>query len=894
MRIGSLFLLALISLFGFSQFQSQNVQLTNDMTMRSPTGLQQGGKIVKRDCLPDTLAYGRYKATGYRAISVSSGYSLGQFYESPDTVTYSGFQFYAWMSAGTSDTVTISCNMYLAGSDSLPSGNPVRSVTLDVDSTFGGGLLSVLLKQVSFQSYTTDQPVVFTVESSDTLNVAVVCNSFTATPPDGEGENLMSGSVAGVWYRGLNLNVGGTALDCDMVFEPYVKYQIFNDFTPVDCYKYTDSVILRNKSSAFFESKMYNLYTFYNLGYINHRWNYGHNTGYYSTKDGRIRYVSPKNYDVTLISTMYGITVRPTCVDTVKHRLVYQPAKISFQADTPVCSGNQVTISALANAPTTWYKKPGRVDSFHMGKSYQTPVLSQTVSYYAESVNEHCNSGLSKVTIPVLETPTDPAITEDSVCLNAKADLYATAPVGEVRWFADAQSTTAIDTGNYFQTPSLSSTRSYWVEVFNGRCTNGKRLEVKAHVNANFAPKAPDIISDTTVCLQTDSVTLSAKATGNDVVRWFKLPGDKVPLKTGNTYKVDGSKPTTTILFVDAFDGQCASSKSSILVKVNTFPGLQVNATDSVCQNDDYVKDLKLTSGSARWFTQETGGSPQYEGALFVEKSITADKTFWVETFEGNCTDTIRRAFYVKAIERGTIDGIMGDTTVCKGNSVNLEVESKADLVLWADNPDFANPLHQGSMYSLSGLNENQLLFVGASNLGCVGTPRQIQLNALDVPTGNFDYQILSPGNVEFTARQTGATSYEWDFGDGKSGSGRTVSHEFTKNGNFKVICMVVLSNGCGDTANNVLTIGGVTNSVGSVEGLNITVYPNPFSDQIIIDADFNAEKAVLYNGFGQLVQAWVRPTTRLNVKDLEQGLYYLKIQSADGHYRMIKLYHRD
>lgn len=848
---------------------------------------------MTRNCLPDTLAYGRYKATGYRGISVSTGFSLGQFYESPDTVTYSGFQFYAWMSAGTSDTVDVTCNLYLAGTDSLPSGNPVRSVVLSIDSTFGGGLLSVLLKQVNFASYTTDKPVVFTVESSDSLNVAVVSNNFGASPGDGDRENLMSGSVAGTWYRGLNLNIGGTALDCDMVFEPYVSYKIFNNFKPVDCYKYTDSVILKNTSSAFFESKMYNLYTFYSLGYVNHRWNYGHNTGYYNSKDGRIRYVSPQNYDVTMISSMYGFTVRPTCVDTVEHQLVYQPGKISFQADTPVCSGNQITISALANAPTTWYQKPGRVDSFHTGKSYQTPILSKSVTYYAESVNQHCSSGLSQVKIPVLETPTDPTLKEDSICLNARADLYADAAVGEVRWFGSAQSTVALDTGNYYQTPSLSSTKSYWVEVFNGKCTNGKRLEVKAHVNANFAPKTPKLTSDTTVCLQTDSIQLHADVSGNDQVRWFKLPGDKVPLKTGSTFKINGAKPTSTILFVDAFDGQCASSKTSILVKVNTFPSIPVGKTDSVCFGDDYTKDLKLTAGSARWFTESTGGTPEYEGTVFVNKAVKGNQTFWVETFEGDCTDTIRREFTVMAIARGTIDDVLGDTAVCQGNSVSLEAKSQADVILWADNPDFLNPQTQGKDYYLASLEKSTILYLGASNLGCFGSPKQLELTAMEVPTGTFDYQVLSPGNVEFTARQSGASNYSWDFGDGNFNTGKKVAHQFTKNGNFKVICMVELSNGCGDTANNVLTIGGVTNSINNQDVLSINVFPNPFGNQLSLETPWQIEEARLISVYGQEVQTWVRPETTLQVNQLPAGLYRLRIRTDQGSVQVITLNRR-
>ena len=83
-------------------------------------------------CGVDTVDYGYEKlianlyvnssGSSLRAINISTGYRLGQFYTAPDDITISGFKFYGWALDTTANPVTVYCEVYEAGADSFTYG----------------------------------------------------------------------------------------------------------------------------------------------------------------------------------------------------------------------------------------------------------------------------------------------------------------------------------------------------------------------------------------------------------------------------------------------------------------------------------------------------------------------------------------------------------------------------------------------------------------------------------------------------------------------------------------------------------------------------------------------------------------------------------------------------
>lgn len=66
--------------------------------------------------------------------------------------------------------------------------------------------------------------------------------------------------------------------------------------------------------------------------------------------------------------------------------------------------------------------------------------------------------------------------------------------------------------------------------------------------------------------------------------------------------------------------------------------------------------------------------------------------------------------------------------------------------------------------------------------------------------------------------------SYAWDFGDGATGSGATVTHTFTQDGTFQVRLTVTDNDGLTDTAVFTLTVANVAPAIGAIPEGNVNV----------------------------------------------------------------------
>ena len=74
-----------------------------------------------------------------------------------------------------------------------------------------------------------------------------------------------------------------------------------------------------------------------------------------------------------------------------------------------------------------------------------------------------------------------------------------------------------------------------------------------------------------------------------------------------------------------------------------------------------------------------------------------------------------------------------------------------------------------------------------------------------------------------------------------------------------------------------------------------ITIYPNPFTDSVVIDGDFTNFEIKVYNSTGQLVADYsnVSAPLLLNLSMLPPGLHFILVVSENhpllGVYKMLK-----
>ena len=93
------------------------------------------------------------------------------------------------------------------------------------------------------------------------------------------------------------------------------------------------------------------------------------------------------------------------------------------------------------------------------------------------------------------------------------------------------------------------------------------------------------------------------------------------------------------------------------------------------------------------------------------------------------------------------------------------------------------------------------------------------------------------------TSDSTGdITSYQWDFGDGSSGSGKTASHSYTAAGDYSVVLMV--SNDAGANAQQTIVVKPIL--LGTLRGVAVDDLLTGAAIQVFdISSDINAVAVV-------------------------------------------------
>jgi gliding motility-associated-like protein len=163
----------------------------------------------------------------------------------------------------------------------------------------------------------------------------------------------------------------------------------------------------------------------------------------------------------------------------------------------------------------------------------------------------------------------DPVVANATICEGSTGSLSVTNAQAGVtyKWYASSGST-SIFTGAVFQTPTLTSTTTYYVQASSGTAISN-RVEVKANVNP--APAAATIITNNQIINTGQTTVLQASATAGNTINWYAAETGGVPLASGASFTTPALNATTTY-YVETQSGEgCASTtRTAVVVTVVT------------------------------------------------------------------------------------------------------------------------------------------------------------------------------------------------------------------------------------------------------------------------------------------------------------------------------------
>jgi PKD repeat protein len=390
-----------------------------------------------------------------------------------------------------------------------------------------------------------------------------------------------------------------------------------------------------------------------------------------------------------------------------------------------------------------------------------------------------------------------------TICSNGSAQLNAIGG-NTYSWFPPIGLSDSFS-GSPVANPSV--TTEYVVTGLLDQCQGSDTVTVFV----NPIPVAA--FSSNDVCLGNQSVFSDASviAPQDSIVSWS--------WELGQTLSTD-TNPTTVFNTVGTFDislvvvgsnGCVDTAATSVTVLPSASAGFVAN--DTCLFQPTIFNDLSSAQGGAitQWQWSLGNGATSAEQNPTVVYSLDSVYTITlVVTAEGGCTDTIVRTVGVHPLPQ--VDFVA--ESVCFGNQVNF-IDSTAvnsgSITQWqwtfgdGNESSTQNPEH---LYATA---QNYLVSLTAvTDLGCTGSASG-QVSVWPLPVSAFTMSATQscyvPVVVDFQSISQGASSLQWDLGNGSAQSGSTASTIYTGVGQFNVQLTATTQFGCSDSVTQVFEV---------------------------------------------------------------------------------------
>jgi len=200
------------------------------------------------------------------------------------------------------------------------------------------------------------------------------------------------------------------------------------------------------------------------------------------------------------------------------------------------------------------------------------------------------------------------------------------------------------------------------------------------------------------------------------------------------------------------------------------------------------------------------------------------------------------------------------------------------------------NPNH---CYATPGTYNVELTVV--SNAGCdttIGYP--VEISPWPVVSISVSPSPVKAGVPEtfIDTNSKGIANYNWNFGDGSTGMGDTVTHTYAMGGTYYVLLSVTSDSGCVDTASLLVTVPAGIQSINSPSEA-VSIFPNPSNGKFelkITNAESGIKNVEVYNVLGEKVSQYSSLNTQyyIDISSQPTGMYFVKVTSGQS-YKVLK-----
>jgi len=439
-----------------------------------------------------------------------------------------------------------------------------------------------------------------------------------------------------------------------------------------------------------------------------------------------------------------------------------------------ICAGATATLTATGGTTYTWSPNAGGAQTASVAVS---PTVTTVYTVTANGGGGGCTPAATS-TVTVVPSLTVTVNTPATICSGASTTLTATGATSFTWTPATGLSATTGST----VTANPGVTTNYTVSGSSGSCPPATATTV-----VSVMPSTTVTVNSATIC-PTSTATLTAS--GSSSYSW--TPATGLSSTTGTT--VTGNPASTTAYTVS---GPACSTPGTFTITVVPSCSISVNS-ETICPTE--TATLTANGGGPYTWSPATGLSSTSGATVTANPASTI--VYTVSSTTGGMTVT--NTSTVTVLPSPTI--AVNNINICQGTSSNLTATG-ASTYSWTPASGLSGST--GGTVVASPSVSTTYTVTGIDNNGCYNfAVAAVGVNAMpQISMGPTNSSGCVPVCVNFTSTSTSPTqSCNWNFGDGKTGSGCNTSYCYNAAGTFNAVLTVTDFNGCVGTASATTT----------------------------------------------------------------------------------------
>ncbi|MGZ4094330.1 MAG: T9SS type B sorting domain-containing protein, partial [Bacteroidia bacterium] len=620
------------------------------------------------------------------------------------------------------------------------------------------------------------------------------------------------------------------------------------------------------------------------------------------------------------LTTNDPVGVCPAVADTMQIT-INQPATVNASASQTICYGSPVTLAGSVGGSATIGVWTGGNGSYSPNDSTLNAVYTPTsadslagtitLTLTTNDPAGICPAIADTMQITISQPATVNASADQTVCSGLSVTLTgatggsatsATWTGGSGTYSPNANTLGATYTPNAIDSAAGSVTLTLTTNDPAGICPAVSDVMV---ITINPSPSAPIVTA-------TNSVTYCASQTVNPIVVngtgtiiWSTSPTMTPVVNTGSSY-TPGILPVGTTIYylIDSLNTGCKSlSTASVSITVNPVPATPTvtAGNQSYCQGATIGGINTTGSNNTIWSTNSTLNPVINVGSSYTPATLPLGSTTYY------LSDST--ALGCKSVSNASVTITVNSNPALSGTPTQSDAQC-GDLngsitgVSATGNGPFTYQWYSGAT-PITGANGDSLANIGAGVYSVVITDANgctvnlstvtFTISSTSAVAASFTPSVTqgnAPVDVTFTNGSTGATSYQWVFGNGATSTdtSATVHATYTASGTYTVILIASNAGGCSEVSTHTI----IVDAEPSIEIPNVfTPNGDGINDLFFIKTigivDLHAD---IFNRWGTHIYTlngvsgtWDGTNTRNN--ENTDGTYYILLKAKDFNGKM-------